>query len=244
MVPQTSKFTTAWCLASNSTNMPLAMKCWIKNRKSRASQKQHKKKLQSHVCRWPKSFVNWLTSWANQKELQSTESFNWNTFAWAFGLSTIHAIKTIEETTPTHTLGMPLHDCMHPSCCLLMCVFFGKKAEVLLSDWAWQTAGFFLVHRIPGAIYVGLKCTDRSRWSLATVTSGHSHGWTQPWSHRNCGISAITSLPLSDVLSLIGYLGQNYPCKHCVSLLVCRTDMSLQSQEPQLQSVVRNGALA
>ena len=85
-------------------------------------------------------------------------------------------------------------------------LFFGKKTEVLLFDWAWQTAGFFLVHRISGAIDVGLKCTDRSWWSLATVTSGHSHGWTQPWSHRNCGISPITSLPLSDVLSLIGYL--------------------------------------
>ena len=144
---------------------------------------------------------------------------------------------------PTHWECHCMIACTHHAA--FWCVFFfGKKAEVLLSDWAWQTAGFFLVHRIPGAIYVGFKCTDRSRWSLATVTSGHSHGWTQPWSHRNCGISAITSLPLSDVLSLIGYLGQNYPCKHCVSLLVCRTDMSLQSQEPQLQSVVRNGALA
>ena len=51
----------------------------------------------------------------------------WNRFAWAFGLSTINAIKTIKETTPTHTLGMPLHDCMHPSCCLLMCGFFSAK---------------------------------------------------------------------------------------------------------------------
>ena len=141
----------------------------------------------------------------------------WNRFAWAFGLSTINAIKTIKETTPTHTLGMPLHDCMHPSCCLLMCVFFSAKKPKSCSSIEHDKlrASFLCTEsQVSGAIDVGLKCTDRSRWSLATVTSGHSHGWTQPWSHRNCGISAITSLPLSDALSLIGYLGQNYPCKH------------------------------
>jgi len=64
-----------------------------------------------------------LTSWANQGELQSRSSgiLNWNKFAGAFGLSTIKTLKAIKETTPTHTLGMPLHDCTHPSCWLLMC---------------------------------------------------------------------------------------------------------------------------
>jgi len=60
---------------------------------------------------------------------------------------------------------------------------------------------------------LGLKCTDRSQWSLATMTSGHSYpsilGATaivqyQPW----------LVFPLADVLSLIGSLCQNWPCKH------------------------------
>ena len=57
------------------------------------------------------------------RELQSRSSgiLNWNKFAGAFGLSTIKTLKAIKETTPTHTLGMPLHDCTHPSCWLLMC---------------------------------------------------------------------------------------------------------------------------
>ena len=38
MVPKPSKFTTAWWLASNSKNMPLAMPCWINREKSQISQ--------------------------------------------------------------------------------------------------------------------------------------------------------------------------------------------------------------
>ena len=50
----------------------------------------------------------------------------------------------IKETTPTHTLGMPLHDCMHPPCCL-SCVdtWFGKSLchSPLDHDHHLQTAG-------------------------------------------------------------------------------------------------------
>ena len=111
---------------------------------------------QSHIYGWPKSFVNWLTSWANQKQLQSRSSgsLNWNKFAGAFGLSTIKTIKAIKETNPTHTLGMSLHDCTHPSCYLLMCGDFGKSlcCSLIEHDYHLQTAGFFLVHKISGAI--------------------------------------------------------------------------------------------
>ena len=116
----------------------------------------------------------------------------WNRFAWAFGLSTINAIKTIKETTPTHTLGMPLHDCMHPSCCLLMCGSFSAKTnEVLFFDWAWQTAGFFLVHRISG-----LRCYRRRsqmHWSKSvksTTTPICSEEWCTGV------VLAVTSKPI------------------------------------------------
>ena len=51
----------------------------------------------------------------------------------------------IKETTPTHTLGMPLHDCMHPPCCL-SCVdtWCGKRSlchSPLDHDHHLQTAG-------------------------------------------------------------------------------------------------------
>ena len=50
----------------------------------------------------------------------------------------------IKETTPTHTLGMPLHDCMHPPCCL-SCVdtWFDKSLchSPLDHDHHLQTAG-------------------------------------------------------------------------------------------------------
>ena len=61
----------------------------------------------------------------------------------------------IKETTPTHTLGMPLHDCMHPPCCL-SCVdtWFDKSLchSPLDHDHHLQTAGLFFVHKISRAI--------------------------------------------------------------------------------------------
>ena len=53
MVRRTGKFTTVCWLATNSINMPLAMKCQINNEKSRASHTQHKAGLHSE---------NWWTS--------------------------------------------------------------------------------------------------------------------------------------------------------------------------------------
>ena len=71
----------------------------------------------------------------------------------------------------------------------------------------------------------------------------------RPWIHRNCRISSITSITslyLGNVMSLPGYLCQNWPCKHFIRSVsgVCRTDTSLRGQKPQLQSVVGNGVLA
>ena len=59
---------------------------------------------------------------------------------------------------------------------------------------------------------LGLKCTDRSRWSLATVTSGHGHpsilGATAIVEHQ-----PSPAFPPGDILSLIGYLGQKWTVK-------------------------------
>ena len=47
MVAKKNKFTTAWCVPSNWTGVPLAVRCQINKEKSRASQAQHKTKLHS-----------------------------------------------------------------------------------------------------------------------------------------------------------------------------------------------------
>ena len=118
--------------------------------------------LQSHIYGWPDSFVNCLTSWANQKDLESRScgSRNWKKFAWLFRLSTIKRVKAIKETTPTHTLGMPLHDCTQPSCCLFVCGDFDKSLCCSLS--------MITIYKLRSQVLsLGLKCTDRSQWSLA-----------------------------------------------------------------------------
>ena len=45
----------------------------------------------------------------------------------------------IKETTPTHTLGMPLHDYMHPPCCL-SCVdtWFDKSLCIMITIYKLQ----------------------------------------------------------------------------------------------------------
>ena len=50
VAPKTNKTSTAWCLASNSKKMPLAMKSQINNQKSKAWQTQHKAGL--HLENW------------------------------------------------------------------------------------------------------------------------------------------------------------------------------------------------
>ena len=90
------------------------------------------------------------------------------------------------------------------------CVETWQK-PLLLFDWAWlpSTNCRFLScsQNLTCSPWVS-RCTDRSRWSLATVTSSHSHAWR----YRYCRISDTTSL--GNVLSLIGYLRQNWPRKH------------------------------
>ena len=69
--------------------------------------------------------------------------------------------------------------------------FFGKKNEVLFFDWAWQTAGFFLVHRISG-----LRCYRRRsqmHWSKSvksTTTPICSEEWCTGV------VLAVTSKPI------------------------------------------------
>ena len=119
MVPKTSEFTTAWRLPWNSKKMPLTMKYSNQQSEKQCRASSFPKTTQNRIAKpylcltqilcqlVDKSFVNWLTSWANQRELQSRSSgiLNWNRFAGVFGLSTIKTIKAIKEnhsnTTPT-----------------------------------------------------------------------------------------------------------------------------------------------
>ena len=123
MVPK-NKFTTVWCRASTSKNMP-AMKCQIL------------------------PIGNWLTIWANQKELQSRflwkQQFSMN-FALTLGLSTIKTIS-LPSRKPLQPWESHGRFWMHPE------FGFGKLANLPLEsmdshEYHLQAAGFFLVHGI------------------------------------------------------------------------------------------------
>ena len=125
-----------------------------------------------------KSFVNWLTSWANQRELQSRSSgiLNWNKFAGVFGLSTIKTIKAIKETTPT-LLQPHIGNAtawLHAPIMLPFNVRRRGKSLCCSSiehDYHLPTAGFFVVHRISHAI-LGLSLGLKMHWSKS-VNSCH-----------------------------------------------------------------------
>ena len=103
----------------------------------------------------------------------------------------------IKETTPTHTLGMPLHDCMHPPCCL-SCVdtWFDKSLchSPLDHDHHLQTAGLFFVHKISRAILGSqnalIKVGEVLRLWPAVIAILPS------LDRSNCRLSAIASLSL------------------------------------------------
>ena len=126
-----------------------------------------------------------------------------------------------------------------------------KAKSLQLSTWTWPSANCRLLFLFTEShvLSLGLKM----HWSKSVESCNcDQRSWPSfhPWSHRNCRTSAITSLPLGDILSVdvfsrIPGSKMDHANTSCsISLLVCWTDMSLQSQEPQLQSVVRNAALA
>ena len=88
---------------------------------------------------------------------------------------------------------------------------------------------------------LGLKCTDRSRWRLATVTSGHNHP-------SILGATAIVQyqpylvLPLAGVLSLIlvGSMCQNWHCKHFRQhFITCVPDWYVAAESRTTTSICR-----
>ena len=144
-----------------------------------------------------------------------------------FGLSTIKTIKDIKKTTPTHTLGEPRMIAWHPPC-LLMCGDFGKSLSrsSIEHDYHLQAAGFFLVHRLSR----GILGSQNALIAVGEVL--------RLWP------AVIAALPSFEPPQLSN-MRRNYSWHRTVfsgTLLVCRTDTSLVSQEPQIQSVW-NGAL-
>ena len=92
------------------------------------------------------------------------------------------------------------------------CVETWQK-PLLLFDWAWlpSTNCRFLSCSQNLTCYPWVsRCTDRSRWSLATVTSSHSRA-SMP---GGTDIVEYQAQLFGNVLSLIGYMRQNWPRKH------------------------------
>ena len=89
---------------------------------------------------WQKPLPLSAWSWSPSTNCRQRGTRNWNKICTKGSIQTM----AIKETTPTHTLGMPLHDCMHPPCCL-SCVdtWFGKSLchSPLDHDHHLQTAG-------------------------------------------------------------------------------------------------------
>ena len=89
---------------------------------------------------WQKPLPLSAWSWSPSTNCRQRGSRNWNKICTKGSIQTM----AIKETTPTHTLGMPLHDCMHPPCCL-SCVdtWFDKSLchSPLDHDHHLQTAG-------------------------------------------------------------------------------------------------------
>ena len=130
--------------------------------------------LQRHIYGWAKSFVNCLT-WATPKATSiqvQRGSRTWNKFAPGEASKQSPSRKQLQPTlwewncmiACTHhaafdvwTLGLAkAFAALH----LRMITFFKLQGSFLLTE--------------SHVLSLGLKCTDRSRWSLEAVTSGHS----------------------------------------------------------------------
>ena len=89
---------------------------------------------------WQKPLPLSAWSWSPSTNCRQRGTRNWNKICTKGSIQTM----AIKETTPTHTLGTPLHDCMHPPCCL-SCVdtWFDKSLchSPLGHDHHLQTAG-------------------------------------------------------------------------------------------------------
>ena len=108
VAPKTSKFTTAWWLASNSINMPLVTKCHINKKKRRASHTQQKAGL--HSENWPLPTASQLHMFA-RRNLFSPCFCNFNSGTRVSG-KTRMVPKTSKLTTacrlPSNSKNMPL----------------------------------------------------------------------------------------------------------------------------------------
>ena len=126
--------------------------------------------LQRHIYGWRKSWVNCLT-WAIQKQLQEA----------AIGISLHPGKHPNNRHQGNHSnphFGNATAWLHAPTMLPLMCGHLAWQKPLLLSAWAWlPSANCRLVSCSRDLMCYPLvsKCTDRSRWSLATVTSGHSH---------------------------------------------------------------------
>ena len=159
-----------------------------------------------------KSSVNcstWATAKATSIQVQRG-SRTWNKFAPGEASQQSPSQKPLQPT---------LWECNWMIACTtmlpLMCRPLAWQKPLPLSAWAWLPSAncrlLFCSQNLVCYPWVS-KCTDRSRWSLGTVTSGHGHpsilGATAIVEHQ-----PSPAFPPGDILSLIGYLGQKWTVK-------------------------------
>ena len=128
-------------------------------------------------------------------------------FALTLGLSTI---KNNQFATPT--LGEPRQVVDAPRIWLRQVGKLAARIDGFRMSTIYKLQVSFLFTE-SHILSLGLKCTDRSRWSLSTVTSGHSRTSILGAS-TFVRVSCTTSLSLGKVPSLIGYPHQNRPRTH------------------------------
>ena len=152
--------------------------CLVVNSSRHAGHTHQPHVLQRHIYGWAKWFVNYLT-WATPRATSiqvQRGSRTWNKFA----------PREASKQSPSHKPLQPtLWECNWMIACTHHAAFdvwtlgLAKAFAALrlsMINYHLQTEGFFYFCSQNLVCYPWVsKCTDRSRWSLATVTSGHGH---------------------------------------------------------------------